>query len=54
MKKGHSNFEILKIHKDCSKLKLVKFRDFELIYFSNEANAAFFSEKNLVGNKHFE
>lgn len=50
---GNTFFKGIEISKECKKLKLVKFRDFELEDFKNESEAEFRSEKNLLNDKDF-
>ena len=50
---GDYHFNGIKIDKSCKNLKLLKFRDFEIKEFKNDANVRFWSEKNLLNEKDF-
>lgn len=51
--RGEEFFREIRITKACKNLQLLKFRDFELKTFVNEAGARFWSEKNLVNDEDF-
>ena len=50
---GNAFFRKIHVHCDCKSLRLLKFRDFELEDFVNDANARFWSEKNLLNDQDF-
>ena len=50
---GDEFFRGIRIDSACVKLKLVKFRGFEIEEFHNEANVRFYSEKNLLQDQDF-
>ncbi len=51
--RGEELFQGISVGKECQRLGLVKFRDFELREFNNPRKVRFWSEKNLLNDEHF-